>query len=361
MTFEEFARVLSERSRRRLSFEELVALARDRFADIGPFPTEGDQNAAMRFIVDALRTVQEPFQFGRLTLFAGYLAEKGAPTSEVSKIVAERLSNFFSLAASAVEGSGGEDLMEIASAASGTNLDAASAVLAAQAIVTGAMTLFCKERAALRVARKSPRLLPSVKIVAGRVMSVHFLEDLLESSDEAKITVIHATRQKGYEVVADNVKNGFHFFTLFEATLSQQPGIDFLEGPPVSSEVLAIARGEKLPETDILIRARFDYFNWSAWGKGGYVADAPTRWIWGELPLSYIPQVDGRTIILIEKPRYVRTWDASLISAVHRDLRSSVDIARSLHESEVTGLLNVLQTAPAAARQQMRYAGVDLS
>jgi hypothetical protein len=361
MTFEEFARLLAQKARRRLSFDELAALAGDRFNDIGAFPTEGDPNGAIGPIVGGLRIVQEPFHFGRLTLFAGYLAEKGAPASEVSKIVAERLSTFFSLAASAVEASRSEDLLEIASDVAVTKPDAASAILAAQAMVAGAMTLFCQERAALRLARQSPQLLPSVKIVASRVMSVHFLEELLESSDEARITIIYATRQIGFEVVADNVKNGFHFFTLFEAALFQQTGTEFLEGPPASPEALAIARGERLPEAELVIRAHFDYFNWSAWGQGGYVADAPTRWIWGELPLSYIPQVDGRTIILIEKPRYVRTWDANLISAVHPDSRSSVAVTRGLPESEAIGLLNVFRSAPAAARQRMRYAGVDLS
>jgi hypothetical protein len=361
MTFEEFAKLLAERARRRLSFNELAALAQNRFSEIGAFPTEGNQNAAIGFIAEALRTVQEPFHFGRLVLFAGYLVEKGAPASEVSKVVAERLPAFFSLAAKAVELSGNEDLMDVASDASAKNPDAASAILAAQATVAGAMTLFCKERPALRIARSNPQLLPSIKIVAGRVTSVRYLEELLESSDEAKITVIYASRQKGFEVVADNVKNGFHFFTLFQGALAEQTGREFLQGPPPSPEVLAIARGEKLPDRQLVIRAQFDYFNWSAWGDGGYVADAPTRWIWGELPLSYIPQVDGCTLVLIEQPRYVRTWDANLICAVHPDSRSFVTFARTLPQSEVVGLLNVFRTAPAAARQRMRYAGVDLS
>jgi hypothetical protein len=360
MTFEEFARRLAERTQRRLRFDELAALAQDRFSDVGAFPAEGDQNVAISRVIEALRTAFEPFHFGRLTLFAGYLAEKGAPTAEVARVVAERLPKLFSLAAEAVGNSDSQDLMEIASEVSTTNPNAASAILAAQATVVGAMTLFCRERSALRIARKNPALVQSVKTVAGRVRYVHFFEELLESSDEAKFVVIHATRRKGFEIVADNVMNGFHLFTLFEGALSEQTDAEFIEGPALSREALAVARGEKLPNAKLVFRARFDYFNWSAWGEEGYVADAPTRWIWGELPLSYIPQLEGRTVVLIEKPRYVRTWDANLIGAVHPDLRSSVSVVGVLPESEVIRLLNVCRLAPAAARQQMRYAGVKL-
>jgi hypothetical protein len=54
----------------------------------------------------------------------------------------------------------------------------------------------------------------------------------------------------------------------------------------------------------------------------------------------------------------VRTWDGSLISRIHPDVRSTVVVDSELPESEVTRWLDVFASAPSAARERLKYAGV---
>ena len=354
MTFEQFAQRLAERGQHRLLFEQAAALARDRWSDIGEVPNTGDSMAAMGYVIGALRTTGDMFNFGRLVLYAGYLAEKGAPTSEVALVVARRLGKYLSLAAIAVEGTDGRDLMQVAVDVSKVNPSAASAILIIDGAVPGAMQLLVRERDALRIVRNDPNLLTNARIIAGFAKIAYFLVELLESSDMQKIIVLQPSRKKGFEIVADYVRNGFHLFTLLEAALIG----NFIVGPAVPPEEVAIARGERPLDQKRDFRARFDYFNWSAWGPTGFLNDAPTRWIWGELPLRLIPRVDGSPVILIEEPRYVRVWDGSLISRVHPDVRSSVVVTRELPESEVARWLEIFASASPAVRDQMKYAGV---
>jgi catechol 2,3-dioxygenase-like lactoylglutathione lyase family enzyme len=356
MTFEEFAQRLAERAQRVLPFKEVTVLAANRFMDIGDTPRSGDPSEGMRHVVAALRVVRDPFNFGRLLLYAGYLVENGAPARDVALVVAEQLGDYVVDAAMAVEGTTRRDLMEVATDVSTINPRAASAILVVDAAIPGAMTLLVREREALRIARKDPDLLRNSQTLATFAKVAYFLVELLESSDAERLIVILPTRKLGFEVVADFVRNGFHLFTLLEAALLG----DLIEGSPVPVAEAAIARGDLALDEKREFRARFDYFNWSAWGQAGFVADAPTRWIWGELPLRFLPRVDGSPIVLMEDPRYVRTWDGSLISRVHPDVRSRVTVSSILSQSDVGQWLDRLGSAPSAVRAQMKYAGVKL-
>jgi hypothetical protein len=356
MTFEEFAQRLAERAQRVLPFKEVAALAANRFMDVGDIPRTGDPSEAMRLVVAALRVVRDPFNFGRLLLYAGYLVENGAPARDAALLVAERLGDYLADAAIAVEGTTRRDLMEVATDVSTINPRAASAILIVDAAIPGAMTLLVHEQEALRAARKDPDLLRNSQTLATFAKVAYFLVELLESSDEERLIVVLPTRKLGFEVVADLVRNGFHLFTLLEAALLG----DLIEGSPVPADEAAIARGDLPLDQKREFRARFDYFNWSAWGQDGFVPDAPTRWIWGELPLRFIPRVDGSRVVLMEAPRYVRTWDGSLISRVHSDIRSKVAVSSILSQSDVVRWLDRFATAPPAVRAQMKYAGVKL-
>jgi hypothetical protein len=357
MTFEQFAERLAARSQHRLAFDEVAKLAKDRWSDIGEVPRMGNATVAMERVASALGTCRDTFHFGRLTVYAGYLAEQGAPTRTVALLIAERLAWYLSFAAVAVERTGNQrDLMQVATDISESNPSAASAILIIDAAVPGAMSVLARERAALRAARKIPDLVANAKTVAEFAKIAYFLVSLLESSDEQPAVILLPTRRKGFEIVADYVRNGFHLFALLEGALLGR----FLEGPEVPLEEIAIARGEQSLEGKREFRARFDYFNWSAWNTGAFVADAPARWIWGELPLGAIPQVRGNVVILMETAQYKRTFDGSLIARVHPDVRSAVEVTGTLSASDVAQWLDLLATAPQVARDNMKYAGVKL-
>ncbi len=83
-TFEAFSQALVKRSEAMLFFDEVARLADDRFADVGPLPEAGDIDAALAQLPGALRAAEDPFNFGRLVLFAGYLAEQGGHVAEVA-------------------------------------------------------------------------------------------------------------------------------------------------------------------------------------------------------------------------------------------------------------------------------------
>jgi hypothetical protein len=222
------------------------------------------------------------------------------------------------------------------------------------------MTLLSRERDALRDARRHERLVRNARLLGGNVIMAHFLAELLESSDHALVVVIHPSRRKGVLVDADGIRNGFHFFTLLQAVLIGDDGHGLLGGPAVPKEELEIARGITPLVGEREMRARFDYFNWSAWGPEGWLSDGPARWIWGELRLESIPKVDGQTLVLVDDPKYLRAWDARLACAVHSDQYPDVVLLRELTSEEVAHWLETIAAAPKAARDRMRYAGVRM-
>jgi hypothetical protein len=359
-TFEAFAQRLADRAQRPLFFAELEQLARDRYSDVGPLPKAGDHDAAMAIVLQALPAIQEPFHLGRIVLFAGYLVEYGADPREAALLVAERLAPFMAQAALAAEAPDEQDSMKLARAVAERHPDSASAILAAEPMFAGTMMLLCRERAALRVARQRPSLVADARLVGNKLMVAHFLAELLESSDHQQIVVIHPTRRKGVLVDADGVRNGFHLFTLLQGALIGSDGRGPFGGLPVPEQEVEIARGIAPLEGEREFRARYDYFNWSAWGKDGWLPDGPARWIWGELGLVSIPKVDEHTIVLVDEPKYVRAWDARLACAVHPNQFPDVVVIRELSAEEVARWLARFASAPEAARQAMRYAGVRL-
>jgi hypothetical protein len=240
-TFEAFARHLADRAQRPLFFTELEKLARHRFADVGPLPTTGDPNAAMGLTVSALPGIREPFHLGRVVLFAGYLVEFGADAREAAAIVAERIGPFMADAARAVAESPDEqDFTKLARTIAERHPDAASAILAATPMIAGTMLLLCRERPALRLARRHERLVKTARVLGGSVIEAHFLAELLESSDHEPVVVIHPMSRKGVLVDADGVRNGFHLFTLLQGILLGEDGPGAFGGPAVPKKELPI-------------------------------------------------------------------------------------------------------------------------
>lgn len=357
-TFEAFTQDLVQRSEAMLFFDEVARLAGDRFADIGPLPQEGDIDAALAQLPGAMRAVEDPFNFGRLVLFAGYLAEQGGHVAEVAVAAAERFGEFLATARRAAPDPDEPDVHKLASVATERDPDAASALLIADAAITGLMGLLTRDRHALRLARADPQLLQAARALGGNVSTAYFLAEFLDSSDLAKLVVIAPTQGIGAIVTADGVRNGYHLFTLLDAVMIGT-GADQVPGPEVGTEPLAVARGERQLQGELTLQAGLDYFNWSAWTGSGWAEDAPARWVWGELPLRMIPEVDGERVVLIERPRYLRKWDALLGNAVHPEQHPDVTIDRALTSAEVSARLEVCATAPEAARVRLRYAGVS--
>jgi hypothetical protein len=358
-TLEAFAERLAERVQRPLFFAELEQLAQDRYGDVGPLPSAGNHEAAMRTIVAVLPRIREPFQLARAVLFAGRLVELGADASAAAREAAEHIAAFMHSAAQAVRPSPDEpDPMQLARAVATLHPDAASAILGVDAMVAGTMMLLCQDRESLRRARRHRDLIDDARIVGGTIITAHFLAELLASTDHMTMLVLDPQQRRGAIVDADGIRNGFQLFTLLEGVLLGPGGL--LGGPGVPPDELAVARGA-LPLTEPTeFTARLDYFNWSAWGSSGWVSDAPARFIWGELPLVSIPVVAGTPVVLVAPPRYSRSWDARLSCAVHPEQRPNVVLERELPSSEVEQWLAGLLRAPESARAAMRYAGVAL-
>jgi hypothetical protein len=218
------------------------------------------------------------------------------------------------------------------------------------------MTLLVNDRQALRAARLDSTLTRDARIVGSLMPVADFLADLLDSSDQLEMIVLWPRLRSGVEIVADGVRNGFHLFSLLESALIGNA----LDGKPVPTDETLISRGEVSPRPDEEVRARYDYFNWSAWDGSSFVADAPARWIWGELPLRSIPRAYEYPVVLMSPPRHARTWNARLMARVHPDARSEVRVVRALGAADFSFWSDRIAAAPAMARDQMKYAGVSL-
>ncbi len=358
----EYARRLAASITTPLFFDEAERLASDLFADIGkPFPTTGDPAAAAQEIARVLGSVGDFFQLGRALLFVGYLIERGAPASSIGPVALAKLPDLLSAAARAAAAHPpARDTAALARAVARTDPDGAAAMLGLEPALAGAMQILCVDRHSRRALSSHAHAVDDARALGSWSVLAYYLAELVDSSDEQRLIVIDPKRRRGASVVADGVRNGFHLFVLLEAVLVGTDGKGLWGGAPVPAAPVEIARGRRPPQPGLTARAHFDYYNWSAWAAGGLVADAPTRWIWGELPLLSIPIAHGERIVLVDAPQYDRSWDMALASAVHPQHQPSVTLERELTTEEVERWLTVIVNAPDEARARMRYAGVKL-
>lgn len=174
------------------------------------------------------------------------------------------------------------------------------------------------------------RLAAAVATVAPLRPDLECLVRLLAVLDDERLVVLHRPTGRGYEVTIGGVGDNFQLHTLLAAALSGPDADGLLEGVRLDPSWLAAASDGPL-EPVKLIRGQFN------------LVDGYGEWIWNEGKPADIPLLDGRRVLVLDRPPYERTWN---LGRTFPMLRADVRLERTMQAEEAAGWLS--RVAPAA-------------
>ncbi|WP_052720031.1 hypothetical protein [Actinoplanes rectilineatus] len=174
------------------------------------------------------------------------------------------------------------------------------------------------------------RLVVAALAMSEYAESAPWLLGLLQVIDDVPVLVVHRDSGRAYRLTVSGVAENFQLNTLLAATLIGDPADGLIPGErPEQEWVDAATDGEELqPEGGIV--ARFDLV--SADG-------APT---WPEGQLADIPVVDGYRVLVLDTPRFERSWNTGRVYPL---MRPEVVLERILPESEAAAWMQRIKPA----------------
>ena len=220
--------------------------------------------------------------------------------------------------------------------------------------VIGLMALLCRSAAGRAAFQKQTGL---VAWLAGHeALSDHFgyLLRLAETSDEAVLWVLFPAYETGLEISVSQVNNTFHLLTLLQPLVREHAAALQLKNPlaPTAPDLLRYAQGDHRVVPGGSDHNQLEWLSAAAY-RGGPVD--PGQLAWGEAPVSALPRVRGRVVLLAteNEHRVRRSWDAGFLASMHDAHRPEIRLRRLLPAPEVRGLLAELHPpvavpAPAA-------------
>jgi hypothetical protein len=141
------------------------------------------------------------------------------------------------------------------------------------------------------------RLVAAAEAAKEHVDDAHWLLGLALVLDDEQLLVIHRATRRAYDVTISGVGDNFQLHTLLAATLIGDPADGLIAGTPPRPEWVAAATdGDPQPSDGI-------------GGQFNLVA-ANGKWIWNEGRPADIMPIDGRRVVVLDPPPYVRSWNA---------------------------------------------------
>lgn len=206
------------------------------------------------------------------------------------------------------------------------------------------LTRSARNRARLRA---QPELLAWLSEHEGVSDHFQYLRHMAEVSDEPALWVLFPTYGTGLEVSVAQVNNTFHLLTLLQPLVGAQAATLRLRRPPgpTAPAVLAYAQGRTHDPPTEPDTARLEWLTADAYaGPGQELHHASIAW--GEAPVSSLPRLQGRVVLLADDPaqHIQRSWDAGFLTSVHDANRPAVELLRVLPAAEVQALLAELGT-----------------
>lgn len=171
--------------------------------------------------------------------------------------------------------------------------------------------------------------------VAPRRRDLDCLVGLLAVLDDERLVVLHRPTGRGFEVTISGVGDNFQLHTLLAATLSGDAATGLLEGVAPDPSWVAAATDGPIQPADSRIQGQFN------------LVDGYGQWIWNEGKPADIPVLDGRRVVVLDPPPYLRTWN---IGRTYPMMRPEVRLDRVMPADEAAGWLSrVAAPAPASS------------
>lgn len=184
--------------------------------------------------------------------------------------------------------------------------------------------------------------------------AVGFIPYMLRLAEEERLLLIAPAAGAGVEVEARQIDSNNQFFTLLqfalyhEGLLEKLGAAEFRYQPGIEKAArhLPQSAAEQQEQTaqpaQLVQQGCFGYYTYPAWHGGDYNETEP---VWGEGGLYEIPRLEGRLVILLTRPRILRSWGGAFICGTHSGLRPSVRVLRELAAEEVQSWLAKIRAA----------------
>jgi hypothetical protein len=269
---------------------------------------------------DSLRTLAELFDGGGtrtspVAVLCGALVEMGADPSPVIGPLLERLPSLLSGAATLVDACLHENAKPGSKSFEEIRNGKAALLPGPSAAWEALIQYWCFAIAVFSVSPEARASASNLRSAAAKIAPYHpgggWIELMLSVLHDAPIAVIEPQTRIGMlgrvSGVADN----------FQLNVLVMDGFPAAEGRPrrVSDRVVDVASGRGPQQISETVKGCWNLYNWRAIRPGLMLPDpkdpeSNTTWIWNEGKPEQIPVLDGRRVILLGPPSYLRGWAA---------------------------------------------------
>ena len=176
--------------------------------------------------------------------------------------------------------------------------------------------------------------------------AVGFIPYMLDLQEEHTALVLSPSTRQGVEVKLRQIDSNNLFFTLLQFALYHQNLLKSLGAAEFNYQPLIekLALHEPIPPEEypehIYEQGCLGYYNWRALRPDGHFDEMQA--VWGEGIFQEIPQLNGRTLLLVGRPQIQRSWGGAFVTGTHINLQPQVQILRLLPEAEVQQWLDAI-------------------
>lgn len=199
-----------------------------------------------------------------------------------------------------------------------------------------------------RAARTRSELLEQT-LKADEAASSHrsFLAIMLQVLDNEPLLVVHVEQRKGFEIRIAGIADNFQLHTLLAGAIIGSPAKGMVTGEAPSKRAVAECRDSAVGHGGgDNVTGAFNLCNWTGLQADGRLSAGQTEgsahWIWNEGSPADIVSFEGRRVVLLGPPPYVRHWRAG---RAFLGMVGELTVERQLSEAEVVDWLNRLTRA----------------
>lgn len=220
------------------------------------------------------------------------------------------------------------------------NPEAVQAWLGIDLLSLGLMSRISRSLPMRQALRQEPHLAQHCRIVGSFRGNASFVPYILEMVEKETLLCISPKTGKGVEISLEQIDSNSVLFTLLQFALYHKNLLEPLGAAPFEYRpvIEKLATHQPVEREDypdqIFEQGCFSYYTYPAYQENGSYNQMQAAW--GEGTLWEIPQLDGRYILLLDKPFVQRSWGNAMVCSTHSGLKPKVEILRELSPQEVS-------------------------